>query len=71
MQVALTCDDTWIECPKHIYMVNGAKQFTVRINLDELCEGKFYYTQIKAYDIENLSKSCIFKIPVTIIKPIK
>lgn len=70
MRLALTCDEHWIEVPKHIYMVNSSKQFVARIRVDDLDEGKVYYTQIKAYDVENPNKSCIFKIPITIIKPL-
>lgn len=71
MKLALVCDDNWVECPKHIYLVNNSKQFPIRLNFADLSEGKFHYTQIKAYDVENMNKLCIFKIPITIIKPIR
>lgn len=70
MKVALISEDSWVECPKNVYVVNNSKQFSIKINLGELPEGRFHYTQIKAYDVENISKSCVFRIPITIIKPI-
>ena len=55
MKLALVCDDNWVECPKHIYLVNNSKQFPIRLNFADLSEGKFHYTQIKAYDVENMN----------------
>ena len=70
IKIALKCEDSWVECPKHLYLANDSTLFSITLNFDELSEGKFYYSEIKAYDVDNLSRSCLFKVPLTIIKPI-
>ena len=52
-----------------MFIYNGSKQFTVRIHANELAEGKCYFTQIKAYDLDDPKISCLFKIPITVVKP--
>lgn len=59
----------WIECPSHLYLVNSSRQFFIRIRANELEEGRFYYTLIKAYDMEDPKKPCLFRVPITVVKP--
>lgn len=73
-KIALVIDDNdngkqWVECPAHIYIVNSLKNIYVRIRANELEEGRCYFTQIKGYDVDDPKKTCLFKIPITIIKP--
>lgn len=58
-----------VECPSHLFIYNSSKQFSVRIHPNELAEGKVYFTQIKAYDLDDPKMSCLFKIPITVVKP--
>ena len=72
-QLALVCDDpsvTWLEIPSHLYIVNGSRSFFVRIRAGELEEGQCHFAQIKAYDLEDPKRACLFKMPITIVKPI-
>ncbi len=59
----------WVECPAHLYMVNSARQIFVKIKANQLEEGKHYFAQIKAYDIDEPKMGCLFKIPITVVKP--
>jgi hypothetical protein len=73
-RLALVCEDpsvtsTWLEVPSHLYLVNGSRSFFVRIRAADLDEGKCYFTQIKAFDLEDPKRACLFKIPITIVKP--
>jgi hypothetical protein len=73
-RLALVCEDpsvtsTWLELPSHLYLVNGSRSFFVRIRAGELDEGKCYFTQIKAFDLDDPKRACLFKIPITIVKP--
>lgn len=73
-KIGLVCDNndngnSWIEYPPHLYIYNSSRQFYVRIRANELEEGKCYYTQIKAYDLEDAKMTCLFKIPITVVKP--
>lgn len=58
-----------IEYPEHLYLVNSSRQFHIRIRANELEEGKHYFTQLKAFDLEDPKRPCLFKIPITIVKP--
>ena len=72
-KLAIVCDDTsvsWLEYPSHLYVVNGSRSFFVRIRAGELDEGKCYFTQLKAFDLEDPKRDCLFKIPITVVKPI-
>ena len=73
-KIALVVDSNdngknWIECPPHIYMVNSAKNIHVRVRANELEEGRCSFTQICGYDIDDPKKTCLFRIPVTVVKP--
>ncbi len=50
-------------------MVNCAKNIYIRVRANELEEGRCYFTQINAYDIDDPKKDCLFKIPITVVKP--
>jgi tripeptidyl-peptidase II len=69
-KLALVCDADWIEHPAHLYLVNSSRQVHVRVHADKLEEGGAYFTTIKAYDIEDPARACLFKIPITVIKPL-
>jgi hypothetical protein len=58
----------WVECPPYLYVVNGPRQFHIRINPKQLQEGRVYFTLVKAYDLDDPKKSCLFKIPITVVK---
>ena len=71
MRLALVCEDSWVECPPHLYIVNGTRSFFVRIRANELEQGKCYFTQVKAINLDSDLRPCVFKIPITVIKPFR
>ncbi len=70
VRLALVCDETWIECPKHLYLTNSNRSFFIRVHADDLEEDKFHFGQIKAFDVDNIEKGFLFKIPVSVVKPL-
>ena len=69
LALAVADSVSWLECPSHLYIVNGSRNFFIRIRAGELDEGKHYFTQINAYDLEDPNRACLFKIPITVVKP--
>jgi tripeptidyl-peptidase-2 len=59
----------WLESPTYFYLVNNSKQIPIRIRANELEDGKAYFTYVKAVDLEDPKKPCLFKIPITVVKP--
>ena len=41
------------QATEHLNMVNSAWQFYVRIRAKDLAEGRHYFAQIKAYDLDD------------------
>jgi tripeptidyl-peptidase-2 len=70
MRLALVCDETWVECPKHLYLTNSVRSFIVRVHADDLEEDKFHFAQIMAYDVDSVEKGYVFKIPISVVKPL-
>ncbi|CAF0707859.1 unnamed protein product [Brachionus calyciflorus] len=60
---------SFIDYPEHLYLVNSTRQFHIRIRANELEEGRHYFAQLKAFDLEDPKRACLFRIPITIVKP--
>ncbi len=73
-KIALVCETNdaisqCIEYPSYLYMVNGVRQFFIRIRASQLQEGQVHFTHIKGFDIDDPKVGCLFQIPITIVKP--
>ncbi|KAJ9587783.1 hypothetical protein L9F63_018809, partial [Diploptera punctata] len=68
LKLALTCSETWVECPSHLDLMNIARMFTVRIDPTGLAEG-VHTTCIKAYDVSCVEKGPVFRVPITVVRP--
>ena len=58
----------WVECAPHLYLVNSTRQFHVRLHPQNLEEGKFHFAQVKAYDLDDPKRVCVFKVPISVVK---
>lgn len=69
IRVALSCNVDWVQTATHLELTNGTKQFTIKINPRALPTG-VHFTQVLGYDICCIDKGPIFRVPITLIKPI-
>lgn len=70
MKLCLTCSATFVNHPSHLDLSNLTRGFAVKIDVSNLQPG-VHNTTINAYDVANLSKGPVFRIPVTVIKPLE
>jgi len=70
VRFALTCDESWVECPAHIEMMNVARSFTVKIDPRGLQHGA-YYTEIRGYDITAPERGPLLRVPITVVVPME
>ncbi|XP_014663971.1 PREDICTED: tripeptidyl-peptidase 2-like [Priapulus caudatus] len=70
MRLNLICNATWVSAPSHLQLMNMTRMFTVKIDPTGLDIG-VHYTEIQGYDISNPSKGPVFRVPVTVIIPMR
>jgi len=70
IKLALVCSEPWVECPSHLNLMNIARLFTVRIDPTGLPTG-VYASSIKAYDVSCVEKGPVFRVPITVVRPVQ
>lgn len=70
MQLCMTCDASWVDIPSHLELMNTSRSFGVQVDPRGLPHGA-HYTEVKAFDVSCLEKGPLFRIPITVIVPIK
>lgn len=68
LKISLVCNSTFVSHPTHLDLSNMARVFSVKIDTHHLGPG-IHATHIDAYDITNVAKGPVFKIPVTVVIP--
>lgn len=68
LHITLVCKGTFVSCPQHLDLSNSARVFSVKVDTKDLPYG-VHRTQIEAYDVSNVEKGPLFKIPITVIQP--
>lgn len=68
LKLALVCNSNFVSHPTHLDLSNASRVFSVKIDTENLAYG-VHSTRIEAYDIANVKKGPVFKIPVTVIIP--
>lgn len=68
LKLALVCDAGYVSHPQHLDLSNMARVFSVKVDTQDLEHG-FHATCIAAFDIADVAKGPVFKIPVTVIIP--
>ena len=66
LNLVSSCD--WIKAPQNVLLVQSGKIISVQVDPTRLAQG-VHVEFIRAYDVNNPQKGCIFKIPVTVVKP--
>ncbi|KAL3289997.1 hypothetical protein HHI36_023375 [Cryptolaemus montrouzieri] len=70
LKLALICDGDFVRIPTHLDLSNAIRLFSIKIDTSGLETG-VHNTFIKAYDVSNVEKGYLFKIPVTVIIPLE
>ncbi|XP_043288637.1 tripeptidyl-peptidase 2 isoform X2 [Venturia canescens] len=68
LRLSLICEASWVHFPSHFELMNMSRAFAVRIDAAKLSEG-VHSASIKAYDVKNVEKGPVFRIPVTVVQP--
>ncbi|XP_058803991.1 tripeptidyl-peptidase 2 isoform X2 [Phymastichus coffea] len=68
MRLAMVCDAAWIHFPTHFNLMHMSRAFAVRVDAAALQEGA-HFTSIRAFDVTNVNKGPIFRIPITVVQP--
>lgn len=68
MRLSLVSSCDWIKAPPKVLLVQAGKLISIQVDPTKLSPG-VHVEFIRAYDENNLEKGCVFKIPVTVVKP--
>lgn len=68
LKLSLVSDASWVHFPSHFDLMYMPRAFAIRVDGSNLPEG-VYSTSIRAYDVTNVEKGPVFRIPVTLIQP--
>ncbi|KAK9889317.1 hypothetical protein WA026_004596 [Henosepilachna vigintioctopunctata] len=68
IKFALISDAGYVSSPTHLDLSNIARVFAVKIDTSTLATG-VHSTFIRGYDVSNVEKGPLFKIPITVIIP--
>ncbi len=69
VRVALESTAPWIECADHMLLLHGGESMRVRVDPTKLAPG-VHYEEIRGYDSTARGRGPLFRVPVTVIKPI-
>ncbi|XP_014208208.1 tripeptidyl-peptidase 2 isoform X2 [Copidosoma floridanum] len=68
VRFTLVSDATWVHFPTHFDLMHMSRAFAIRVDAGSLPEG-VHYTSIRAYDVTNVDKGPVFRIPITVVQP--
>ena len=69
IRLSLICDVPWVQFPTHFELMNMPRSFAVRVDAAKLSEG-VHSAIIRAYDVNNVDKGPVFRIPITVVQPL-
>uniref|UniRef100_A0A2P2I7P3 Tripeptidyl-peptidase 2 n=1 Tax=Hirondellea gigas TaxID=1518452 RepID=A0A2P2I7P3_9CRUS len=70
LDLVLTCDATWVNCPEYLHMSYTLRSFMIRVNPHSLERGRVYQTTVKGYVASAPEKGPLFEVPITVMMPI-
>eukprot|EP01121_Diplochlamys_sp_Union-15-3_P011533 TRINITY_DN3356_c0_g2_i4.p1 TRINITY_DN3356_c0_g2~~TRINITY_DN3356_c0_g2_i4.p1 ORF type:complete len:455 (-),score=82.02 TRINITY_DN3356_c0_g2_i4:94-1458(-) len=71
LRITLKSTVKWVEAPQNLVLMNGGRTFKVRVDPRDLAPNSHYYGEVHGYDSEYPDKGPIFRLPVTLIKPVQ
>jgi tripeptidyl-peptidase-2 len=69
MRINITCDQKWVEVPAHLVLMNGGRQFKVKVNPTAVPIGTVGLAFIRGYDAATSGQAPVFEVPVTVVQP--
>ncbi|EDV19912.1 uncharacterized protein TRIADDRAFT_61672 [Trichoplax adhaerens] len=68
-RISLVPTATWIDAPKYFMLNNSARSFDIKVDTSDLRPGA-HYSEICGYDSACIELGPLFRIPITVTKPI-
>ncbi|KAG9286248.1 hypothetical protein G9A89_014234 [Geosiphon pyriformis] len=69
-RVALITTENWVRSPDFLLFGSPGRSFQIKVDPSQLSPGKLYYAEVQGYDTSTSSPVPLFKVPVTITKPL-
>ena len=67
MRINLECNASWIDHPKHVVLMHGSRNFSIKTNPQSLTTG-MHFTEVTGYDAEHPERGPVFRVPITVLK---
>eukprot|EP00049_Salpingoeca_infusionum_P024824 m.17228 g.17228 ORF g.17228 m.17228 type:complete len:1251 (+) comp7373_c0_seq2:165-3917(+) len=68
LNLALSCDQTWVKVPSHFLLVNSARTVSIEVDVGSLQPGA-HYAEIIALQVGKAAEGPVFRVPITVTKP--
>eukprot|EP00742_Colponemidia_sp_Colp-10_P008114 GILJ01008758.1.p1 GENE.GILJ01008758.1~~GILJ01008758.1.p1 ORF type:complete len:1249 (+),score=195.85 GILJ01008758.1:73-3819(+) len=69
LMIRLESTAPWVNVASHLMLMNNGRQFDIRVDPTHLPEG-VHYAEVLGYDSTNESRGPLFRLPITVVKPI-
>ncbi|KAF7727019.1 tripeptidyl-peptidase II Tpp2 [Apophysomyces ossiformis] len=69
-RVAIVTTESWISAPDYLYLHSGGNAFQVKVDPTALTESEFHYGEVLGYDTASPEQGPLFRVPVSVVKPI-
>ncbi|CAO3593980.1 unnamed protein product [Absidia cylindrospora] len=69
-RLALISTQSWITAPDFLYMHSGGNSFQIKVDPTILGESEFHYGEVLGYDTANPERGPLFRVPVSVVKPV-
>ncbi|KAI8818578.1 subtilase family-domain-containing protein [Fimicolochytrium jonesii] len=70
VRLALVPSKKWINAPEHVLMASSGRSFAVEVDPTGLDAGH-HFGEVVAYDVKNPKAGPLFRVPITVCKPIQ
>ncbi|GES95610.1 tripeptidyl-peptidase 2-like [Rhizophagus clarus] len=69
-RLALVSTQPWVRSPDFLLMGSQGRSFDVKVDPTQLNPGGFYYSEVEGYDTTCPDRGPLFRVPVTVTRPI-
>jgi tripeptidyl-peptidase-2 len=69
MRINIVCTKDWVEVPSFLVLMNGGRQFKVKVNPLALPKGSVGLAFIRGYDAAAPGQAPVFEVPVVVVQP--
>jgi tripeptidyl-peptidase-2 len=68
-RIKLSCTAQWVRCPEQLFMHSDSREFGIHVDPTKLDSG-IHCSEIVAVDSEDPEAGPVFRVPVTVVKPV-